>query len=322
VLLPHFGEHASASGIVREAQRAESLGFDSVWIRDHIIYRPHHWESPDPAFYEPLVTLGALAVATERIVLGTASLIPHRHPVYLAQQLATLSQFTGPGRFIAGFGTGGYRHELELVGLGEAKGGAVHREQVEIMRRIWSGDSISHQGQQYQFEDVEIHPSPAGPIPIFYCGGSRVSVRRAVEYCDGWLPGQLSTAAPTYEHRMGLLRQLAAEQGKPPPVAGAIPFVSPARSREEGLAKLNLEALLAAANASRILVRPPSGRFETADDLEGALLVGPPQLIVEQARQLQALGCDYLVFDLRYRFADWESCLHTLAEEVVPELRR
>jgi probable F420-dependent oxidoreductase len=320
VLLPHFGEHASARCILQEAQRAEALGFDSVWIRDHIIYRPHHYESQDPTFYEPLVTLGVLAAATERIVLGTAALIPHRHPIYLAQQLATLSQFVGPARLIAGFGTGGYQHELEAVGLGKAPTGELHREQVEIMRRIWSGASISHQGKHYQFDDVEIHPAPAGPIPIYYCGGSKYAVRRAVEYCDGWLPGHLTLK--TYETRISRLRELAAERGRPPPVAGAIPMTSPARTREEGLAKLDLEGLLLAANASQILVRPPSGRFETADDLEGALLVGPPSEIVEQVRQLQALGCDNLVFDLRYRFDERESCLRMLAEEVLPVLRR
>lgn len=320
VLLPHFGEHASARTILAEARRAEAFGFDSVWVRDHIIYHPHHYESQDPTFYEPLVTLGAIAAATERVVVGTAALIPHRHPVYLAQQLAALSQFVGPDRLIAGFGTGGYRHELEVVGLGEAAGGELHREQVDIMRRIWSGASIDHHGKYYDFAEVEIHPSPAGPIPIYYCGGSAVAARRAVEYCDGWLPGHLTLA--TYDRRMGRIRQLAEEAGRPPPVAGAIPMTSPARTRQEAVAKLDLEALLRAANASKILERPPSGRFESADDLEGALLVGPPEAIVEQVRRLQALGCEHLVFDLRYRFAEWEACLRTLAEEVLPELRR
>ena len=93
--------------------------------------------------------MAAVGAVTERVTVGTAALIPHRHPIYLAQQLATLSQLVGPDRLVIGFGVGNFVHEFEVVGLGEASRPDLQREQVEVMRRIESAETIDHQGTYY-----------------------------------------------------------------------------------------------------------------------------------------------------------------------------
>ena len=91
LLLPHFGEEADRDKLLDGARRAEELGFDSVWVRDHLIFEPHgEMEKPDRTFYEPLTTLTAIGAVTRRLQLGTGSLIPYRHPLQLALQVGTM----------------------------------------------------------------------------------------------------------------------------------------------------------------------------------------------------------------------------------------
>jgi probable F420-dependent oxidoreductase len=320
LLLPHFGEFASRDNLIRGAIAAERYGFEAIWVRDHLIFHPHGMEGQDRTHVEPFVTLGLLAGVTERIVLGTASLIPYRHPIYTALSLASLEYVTGPGRVIAGFGIGTFDHEFEAVGLGGIKRGALLREQVEIMRRIWTGESVSHQGEHYTFDDVDIHPTPpSGQIPIWYCGTSPLSLRKAVEYCSGWMPGRITIK--TFRNRVARLRELAAEAGREVPTISAIPIISPAATREEALAAVDWRGMMKQATASQ-WATPDSGGWNTPEDLEGALIAGTAQDIIEGAARYREEGIDHLVFDLRFHFRDWLDHVQLLGEEVLPALRR
>ena len=82
LLLPHFGEQATRPRLMRAIQQAERYGFDSVWVRDHIVFHPHRMEPQDRTFIDPFIVLGMAAALTERITLGTASIVPHRHPIH------------------------------------------------------------------------------------------------------------------------------------------------------------------------------------------------------------------------------------------------
>lgn len=319
LLLPHFGAHASPENLVEGARLAERLGFDSVWARDHLVFHPHGMEGQDRTHLDPLVALSWVAASTERLIVGTGSLIPHRHPINLAGALASLSFLAGD-RVIAGVGLGSFDHEFEAIGLGRADRGELLAEQIEIVRRLWTGEPVTHEGTYYRFTDVDIHPSPRGRIPFWYCGGSLAAVRRAVEICDGYMPGRITLT--TFARNTRRLRRLAAERGKPVPTAAAIPITSPARTREEALAKVNVAAFIDEANRHGRWIPPASGRFETADDLEGALIAGPPSYIAEVAERYHAAGCEHLVFDLRFRFDEWLECVQLLGEEVLPLLRR
>ena len=93
LLLPHFGEYADRRRVLDGAQLAEELGFDSVWVRDHLIFEPHgEMESPVRTNFEALATLTAVGAVTAHIELGTGSLIPYRHPLHTALAVATISR--------------------------------------------------------------------------------------------------------------------------------------------------------------------------------------------------------------------------------------
>ncbi|HYU21168.1 MAG TPA: TIGR03619 family F420-dependent LLM class oxidoreductase [Chloroflexota bacterium] len=320
LLLPHFGEHASRQSVIKAARSAERHGFDSIWVRDHLIFHPHHMEPQDRTHVEPMVTLGLVAGVTEKIILGTGSLIPYRHPIHSALLLSSLEHLAGAGRVIAGFGIGTFDHEFQAAGQVGIDRKELLREQVAVMRAVWSGEEVSFEGKYYSFDDVDLHPSPSGPgsIPIWYCGNSIASLRRAVEYCEGWMPGRITIR--TFQKRVERLRALAAEAGKPVPTAAAIPITSPGRTREEGLSKVNWQEMLRTGVKDWVL--PESGGWNTPEDLEGALIAGPTDDIVDETRKYHRAGLSHIVYDLRFRFAEWDECVAILGEEVLPALRR
>jgi alkanesulfonate monooxygenase SsuD/methylene tetrahydromethanopterin reductase-like flavin-dependent oxidoreductase (luciferase family) len=318
LLLPHFGEHATREAILKGVVEAERLRFDSVWARDHVVFRPHHHEGPDPTFIDPFVTLSAVAAVTERITLATGALIPHRHPIHTALLLGSLAEVAGPDRVIVGFGLGSFDHEFTIVGMGGWDRREVHREQVEIFRALWRGEPVDHEGPYYRFEDAEIHPSPPnGDLPIWYSGTSIASVRRTIEYCDGWIPGRMPRYM--YEKRHDLLREMAEEAGRPTPPAGVIPYTSPGRTLGEAISALDLRGLIE--EAANRYTRPDGGRIHALDHLDGAIIAGPPERIVEEVRAYEEVGCSHFVFDLRLRFDAWMEALQLIGEEVLPTLR-
>ena len=318
LLLPHFGEHASRSKVIDGAQMAEELGFDSVWVRDHLIFHPHGMEGTDRTFYEAFLTLGAISSVTRRLILGTGTVIPFRHPIHLAQQAAILSFYSG-GRVILGFGAGNFDHEFEAIGLGGVFRPDLVRENVQILRKLWTEDHVSFHGQFYRFEDVELHPKPVKPIPVWYGGNTPASARRAVEYCDGWMPGRITLT--TFKKRMEQMRKLSQELGRPMPTTGCIPITSIGKDLEAAVSKVNLPGLLKNANKQKWWVRPPHGEFRTVDDLEGSVLFGSPDDIVREVLKYYEAGLEHLVFDFRFRFDEFFEQVKLLGTEVLPRLR-
>jgi probable F420-dependent oxidoreductase len=320
VLLPHFGRYANAERLLESSQLLERLGFDSLWVRDHLVFRPHPHEDQDHTHVDPLVVLSGIAGVTRTIKLATGTLIPHRHPIHTALLLGSLDFLAGPHRLIVGWGIGTYQHEFDAAGMGHIDRREIIREQIEIMRLLWTGRRVTHRGKYYQFDDVDICPVPAGgTLPIWYGGMSPASVRRAVEYCDGWIPGRMPLR--DFRRLMRRMRRLAEETGKTVPLGGVIPYVVPARTESEAVARY-VDLPRTIDEAQRLYMAPPSGRFETLDDLDGAVIAGPPDRIIEWVRAFQAEGAQHFVFDLRLRFADWDEVVHMLGEEVLPELRR
>jgi alkanesulfonate monooxygenase SsuD/methylene tetrahydromethanopterin reductase-like flavin-dependent oxidoreductase (luciferase family) len=137
--------------------------------------------------------LAAVAQATERVTLGTAVLLPAlRHPILMAHQLATLDRLS-EGRLIAGMG-GGFPNphtqaQFEAVGIGFGRRVSRMEESIDAMRRLWSGESVSYQGEHFAFTDVRLAPPPSRPggPPIWLAGGGP-ALRRVARLADGWLP--------------------------------------------------------------------------------------------------------------------------------------
>jgi alkanesulfonate monooxygenase SsuD/methylene tetrahydromethanopterin reductase-like flavin-dependent oxidoreductase (luciferase family) len=87
LLMPHFGGQTAKDKIIEGAKKAEALGFDSVFVRDHLVFHPHGMEGTDNTFIDPFITLTAIGTVTSKIQLGFGSLIPHRHPLLLAMMI-------------------------------------------------------------------------------------------------------------------------------------------------------------------------------------------------------------------------------------------
>ncbi|MPZ51871.1 MAG: TIGR03619 family F420-dependent LLM class oxidoreductase [Acidimicrobiia bacterium] len=319
VLLPHFGERAGREALLDGALLAESAGFDAVWVRDHVVFHPHHHEGQDRTFVDPFVVLSAVAAVTESITLGTGCLIPHRHPVHTALLLGSLAKIAGSDRVIVGFGLGSFDHEFEIVGMGGWDRRVVIEEQVEILRKMWTGKTVSHDGEYYEFSDADIHPTPQrNNLPIWYAGTSLASVRRAAEYCDGWMPGRMPRRS--FKNRVQRLAELAHKAGKPMPATGVIPYVSPGKTKGSAVSTFDLGGLIE--EARNRYTRPDGGEITELEDLDGALIAGPPEQIASEVLAYHDVGCDHFIFDLRLRFHDWLETLQMIGEEVVPLLRR
>ena len=320
LLLPHFGDHASREAILEGAVRAEELGFDSVWVRDHLVFEPHgEFEAPNREFYEPLTVLTSVGAVTDRITLGTATLIPYRHPLTTAFILASMTHLVGP-RLIAGWGAGTFDHEFEAVGMGGIFRPELVESNARILAKVWNEDDVEYRDDHFAFEGVSLYPKPAGPIPFWYGGATPASARRAAEYCDGWIPGRITMK--TIEKRVAAMKELTATNGRPMPTVGVVPPTTIAETEEEAWEGSSVDGLLAWANErGKWWVKPESGRFETAEDLEGSLIAGTPDQVIEQTARFEQAGVDHLVFDLRLSFDRWMGSIDLLGRHVLPALR-
>jgi len=166
LLVPHFGAEADQDLLVEGAQLAERLGFDSLWVRDHLVFHPHGMEGTDRTFVEPIVTLTYLAGKTERIGLGAATIIPFRHPINLAYSIASMSWLTRRP-FDLGLGAGNFQHEFDVIGQGDLKRPELMKEQALIARELWTGRSVEHHSEVYDFSDVDLKPQPLFPVPLW-----------------------------------------------------------------------------------------------------------------------------------------------------------
>lgn len=320
LLLPHFGEHASKENVLDGAKLAESVGFDSVWVRDHLVFEPHgEMEKPNRTFYDALTTLTAIGAVTERIELGTGSLIPFRHPLATALQVGTMTQLVGP-RVILGFGAGTFDHEFEAIGWGGRDRVELVRSNAEILKRVFTENEVDYADDFFSFEDVSVEPKPVGGrVPFWYCGATPRSARLAVEFCDGWMPGRISLG--TMAKRIDSMRTLSQEQDKAMPTVAVIPPTSIETTRDEALQHVNIPGLLAWANKAKFAVKPPSGTFETVEDLEGQLIVGSPDEAATEIKKFEALGVEHLVFDFRFKFDRFFDQINLLGSEVLPKVR-
>src|SRR5580658_4163448 len=171
--LPQIGRKARPDGIKRAAIQAEELGYDDVWTSEHIIIPAGAMYPPSPIFYDPVLSLTWAAAYTSRVGLGTSVLVlPMRHPLPLAKELATLQNLSG-GRFILGAGVGWLAAEFAALGTPFRERGRRMDEGIALMRAVWHDDPVSFPARHIPavVDDMRILPKPEKPIPI-WIGGS------------------------------------------------------------------------------------------------------------------------------------------------------
>jgi probable F420-dependent oxidoreductase len=225
IKVPNWGSLGSTDALSSTARLAEDLGFDSVWVSDHVVM-PVELRSPYPfradgkppfdprtPFQDPFVALAYIAAITRRVELGIGVLVlPMRHPILVAKQAATLDVLSG-GRLVLGVGAGWMREEFDLLDQDFARRGHQIDEGIRTMRACWSEDPIDLGDRAADLGPIAIAPKPPrGPaLPIWIGGHSEPALNRAARLGDGWYasaltPGDFAPRADEVRRRRAATR--------------------------------------------------------------------------------------------------------------------
>ena len=346
VRIPVAGVLSSPEAIRSSAIEAETMGFDTLWVHDYLIWNKtldsvhiscgsreaFEAAGPDypPMFYESLTSLAYCAAVTQRIRLGIAVLVlPYREPLFTAKQIACIDDLSG-GRLDLGIGQGAAKSTLnvdfEVLGVSRATKVSQTREHLEAMKLIWAQDSPSYHGRFVNFDDATIYPKPRQqPHPPIWIGGSAdKSLDMVADYADAWLscwvtPDQFPVAISDLQARL-------AARGRP---ADALTVGS------------EIQVLLAdSADEARRQAERTMGAFETgyagttggfAEDQQStdtlseiwtSSLVGTPEQVRDRVHEYVEAGCTY--FELKFIYHNLENLFEQwrkFSAVVLPDFR-
>ncbi|MEQ9641697.1 MAG: LLM class F420-dependent oxidoreductase [Alphaproteobacteria bacterium] len=301
-----MGEPDALSRLVREA---EALGFDTVVIADHIVF-PVEFDSPYPYTVdgsfpgqgdalEQLTLMAYVAAITEKLRLVTSVMIlPHRNPLVTAKILASIDVLS-KGRVTVGVGVGWLREEFEALGAPDFdKRGRASDEYLEIFKKCWTQDPVSHDGEFYSFQALHCQPHPVQkPHPPIWIGGhSKAALRRTAKHGDGWHPVGATAASPLppaeFRAKLDELKRLC-----------------DAESRDFGALTISMKA--PAYDPGQV----PAGQ-------DRAMFAGEAGEIAADIRTYEALGVEELIFD--FRTPPLDRALERMArfiEDVAPQAK-
>jgi probable F420-dependent oxidoreductase len=285
-VFPNRGPMATPANLGRVADKAEALGYDTVWFSDHIViptevksFYPYDPSgkmpfNPSEPYWEPLTVIGYVAGRTSRLRLGTSVLIlPYRNPIVTAKMLATLDVLSN-GRMTLGAGVGWMEEEFKAIGLDTySRRGAYSDECIRIFRELWTKDNPSFEGEFHQFSNIRCEPRPVQPggLPIWIGGHTPQAIRRVARLGDGWQP---------------LVQRPPADL--------------PPAEMQEKIAQLRAFAQQAGRDPQRITLAMGSSIQFTDGAATGprSLFTGTPAQIVDTLRRYQELGiqnfrCDF-----------------------------
>jgi probable F420-dependent oxidoreductase len=226
--LPTSAPYASAESILRIAQEAERLGYNSLWTYERLLYPIEGVRAPDGSVqqlpkvymstYEPIETLSYVAASTQRVKLGTSIVnAPFQSPVLLARRFATLDRLSN-GRAIAGLGQGWMEQEFATSNVSIRERGKRVEEYIAALRAIWGPDPVSFEGNFYHIPASKINPKPVqqGGIPILMGINTLAAVRRAARLAD--IVNPIAVSFEALEGVVKSFRSAAQEAGRDPSV--------------------------------------------------------------------------------------------------------
>lgn len=217
VAIPHANRFSSPEAIRTMARAVEDLGYDSIWVSDHVIVPEGHAYIPEH-MDEPLAVLGFLAACTSHVAIGTSVLIvPYRDPVFAAKFLSTIDVLSA-GRLVVGVGIGWLEQEFDALGASFAKRSAVSDEYLKVYRNLWETDTSSFAGRFKSYRSMRMFPKASpnrrGTIPLWVGGNSAPAIRRAAELGDGWHP--INLTPPQLAEGVSAYRKFCAAAGREP----------------------------------------------------------------------------------------------------------
>ena len=209
-------------------QRAEALGYESVWTAEHVVI-PASYASvypynpdgklpfkPDAPIIDPLVALTFIAAATTRLRLGTGvNILPQASPLYLAKWASSIDHLSR-GRLMLGVGVGWLREEFEAIGVPFARRGRRADEYLKALKAVWTGEDVEYRGEFVDWRGFSMHPTPAQPggVPLVIGGVTPPAIRRTVKYGDGWYV--IGKDPDEYRAHVRALHEECARQGRDP----------------------------------------------------------------------------------------------------------
>jgi probable F420-dependent oxidoreductase len=260
IIFANSGRFSQPELFAQLALDCERIGFESIWTVEHVVIPQPHMPYPgskdgsmpggdEVPIPDPLIPLAYAAAITKSIKLSTGVIIlPQRHPLYLAKQLATLDRLS-KGRVMIGIGSGWMKEEFDSVGVPFNVRGARTDESIEVMRAVWRDDVATFHGKHFHFHDVKSFPKPVQKdgIPIHVGGHSPAAARRAGKYGDGFFPTVTDPAR--LKEMFGSVRDVATKAGRN---ASAIEFSVMAAPKADSLKRL------AEIGVERVVFGPPS----------------------------------------------------------------
>ena len=325
-LIPAHGPTHLAEAI-EHVRLAGEYGFDAIWIEEH--------HDTGPYWPTPLLAIAALAPHLGPLTIGTAILVlPLHDPVHLAEQGAILDAMT-EGRLILGFGLGDSAEEFAAFRVPAERRGTRAEEQIGIIRALWGGETLEHDGRFYKLRDVRLKTPPvqSGGPPVWIGGWGPRQLRRAATIGDAWLPGPVGTFAEILE-RQAIYDEHVRANGenplaRPRPLIRDV-IIAPTEERAwEIAAKTVLPSYYDTyVESEHVLVGRETSGARIADRRDLAadrLIIGDPEAVTTAlARCIDALACDHLVIRLKQpglEPAAMTAMLHLIGREVLPVLR-
>lgn len=303
--LPSVGPVAERVFLLEAARAAERFGFHSIWCTDHVVLPPERKaDNPYPRstvdwaytagirWLDPVATMGVVAGATERILIGTSVLVlPYRNPVVLANEIATLDRLS-EGRILLGVGAGWIDEEFDAIGVPMKERGARTDEGIELMRRLWStAEPVSFEGRFHRFTDMAIATEPHRPggPPIYVGGNSPAALSRVGRLADGWLGFEI------YSEEL-------------PEIRSAINAAAADAGRDPDAIELTVR---------RGLVPP----FDITNFLPTRkCLTGKPREVADEILRYRDEGVSLVEFDLAMLPAEAIQAMEWITEEIAPLL--
>lgn len=262
--------------VVNFAKKCEAMGCHSMWTIDRIVYDN----------LEPLTVLAAAAGATQKIRLGTSVLLANlRHPSHVAKIISTLD-FISNGRLTVGLGFGSRENDYKAVEIPFEHRGSRAVEQVQLMKRLWTEDNVTHKGRFYNVENLTVGPKPIQkPHPPIWTGGSAdVALKRAGTWANGFICG--SSAIPDFPATWEKISSYAKAAGR-----------DPNKINKAGLTFMAIDDdQNKAVKAVEDYVMRYYGRLRV--DVANTSLVGAPSAIIDRIGAFLSKGLDTLIIGL------------------------
>lgn len=298
-----YPEMPDARKLVDYGVRVEELGYDSVWVWDHMLLGVE----PNFPIIDSLTTLTAIAARTTKIKMGTGILVlPLRNAVSLAKQLSSMDQLS-QGRLVMGMASGWYKREFDAMGIPFEKRGKIMDENLEIMRRLWSEPSVSGEYARHNISKAVMYPKPfQKQIPILIGGYVDKVLQRAATVGDGWLTYFYTPEG--FAKSWAKIRNFAKEGGKDPDTlmnASQLPIMI-GKSRE-------------AVHAEMTDWLNKEWDFpEHSDCTRESAIMGSVDECVAQLKAHHAAGVQKIIFvPYKYQMDQVE----TIAREIIPRLK-